>query len=86
MWILIFVSSWAKLSRLIRAQVYTLQLKPQSGRDLAPGKSHGIEQEVILKGVPVGKGHTVKMRFKISYQLDQEAREEQGTVPSLGIA
>lgn len=66
--------------------MYSLQLKPQSGRDLAPHKSNGIEQELVLNNVPVGKGNSVKMRFKVSYQLDQETKEEQGQVSSLGIA
>jgi ADP-ribosylation factor-binding protein GGA len=53
---------------------------------MAPNEAHGIQQEVILNGVPNGKGSSVKMRFKVSYQVDQAPKEEQGTVPSLGIA
>jgi ADP-ribosylation factor-binding protein GGA len=67
-------------------KAYTLQLRPQTGRDIGPGQKNAIQQEILLSGVPPGKGRSVKMRFKVSYQLDGQAREEQGTVPSLGIA
>lgn len=53
---------------------------------MAPKQTNGIQQEIILNGVPDGKGDSVKMRFKVSYQVDQASKEEQGTVPSLGIA
>jgi ADP-ribosylation factor-binding protein GGA len=68
------------------SQGYTLQLKPQSGRDMAPNEAHGIQQEVVLNGVPNGMGDSVKMRFKVSYRVEQAPKEEQGPVPSLGIA
>ena len=66
--------------------MYSLKLKPQTGRNIAPNQQNGIEQEIILTGVPLGKGSTVKMRFKVSYQRDTQPHEEQGNVPSLGIA
>ena len=54
---------------------------------MAPNQSRGIQQEVILNAVPTGKGNSVKMRFKVSYQIgQQQPKEEQGVVPSLGIA
>ncbi|KAF7504805.1 hypothetical protein GJ744_001738 [Endocarpon pusillum] len=65
---------------------YSLQLKPQSGRDMAGNEVYAIEQEVIVNGVPKGQGNLVKMRFKVSYQVDQLPQEEQGVVPPLGIA
>jgi ADP-ribosylation factor-binding protein GGA len=67
-------------------KAYTLQLRPQTGRDLKPGQKNGIQQEILLNGVPPGKGDSVKMRFKVSYHLNGKALEEQGTVPSLGIS
>ena len=67
-------------------KAYSLQLRPQTGRDLSPGQKIGVQQEILLSGVPSGKGNSVKMRFKVSYQLDGKPLEEQGTVPSLGIA
>lgn len=41
---------------------------------------------MLLDGIDVGKGNAVKMRFRVSYRLGQEAKEEQGMVPALGIA
>lgn len=64
---------------------YTLQLKPQSGRELAPKSERSLKQEILLNGVPEGKGNAVKMRFKVSYALNDQPQEEQGTVPSLGV-
>ncbi|KAJ5328209.1 hypothetical protein N7452_008599 [Penicillium brevicompactum] len=65
---------------------YTLQLRPQSGRDVAPQQQNGVQQEMLMDGIDVGKGNSVKIRFKVSYKLGGEAREEQGMVPALGIA
>ncbi|KAJ5406423.1 hypothetical protein N7465_007707 [Penicillium sp. CMV-2018d] len=65
---------------------YTLQLRPQSGRDIAPQQQNGVQQEMLIDGIDVGKGNSVKIRFKVSYKLGNEAREEQGMVPPLGIA
>lgn len=67
-------------------QGYSLQLKPQSGRDMTPNQQNGIRQDIILNGVEVGKGNSIKMRFKVSYKVDAEAKEEQGNVPPLGIS
>lgn len=66
-------------------KAYTLQLKPQSSRELAPQKRHAVQQEILLKGVPLGKGNQVKMRFKVSYEMNGQPQEQQGTVPPLGV-
>ncbi|OAL31482.1 hypothetical protein AYO22_01074 [Fonsecaea multimorphosa] len=65
---------------------YSLHLKPQSGRELAPNTHHSVQQEILLNGVPVGKGNQVKMRFKVSYELNGQAQEQQGNVPPLGVS
>ena len=39
-----------------------------------------------MDGIDVGKGNSVKIRFKVAYKLGGEAHEEQGMVPPLGIA
>ncbi len=65
---------------------YTLQLKPQSSRELTPNTRHAVQQEILLNGVPVGKGSQVKMRYKVSYELNGKPQEQQGTVPPLGIS
>jgi hypothetical protein len=65
---------------------YSLQLKTQSGREMPPNSNNSIQQEILLNGIPEGKGDTVKMRFKVSYEHNGQSREEQGNVPSLGIS
>jgi hypothetical protein len=65
---------------------YTLQLRPQSSRELAPATRHAVQQEILLNGVPAGKGSQVKMRFKVSYALDGQPQEQQGNVPPLGVS
>jgi hypothetical protein len=41
---------------------------------------------MALDGIDLGKGNSVKIRFKVSYKLGGQAREEQGMVPPLGVA
>ncbi|KAE8141982.1 VHS domain-containing protein [Aspergillus pseudotamarii] len=67
-------------------KAYNLQLRPQSGRDIAPLQVNGVQQEMLVSGVESGKGNSIKMRFKVSYRVGNEQKEEQGMVPSLGIA
>jgi ADP-ribosylation factor-binding protein GGA len=71
---------------LTARQAYTLQLRPQSGRDIGPLQQNGVQQEMLLNGVDAGKGNSVKVRFRVSYRLGAERKEEQGMVPPLGIA
>jgi ADP-ribosylation factor-binding protein GGA len=65
---------------------YSLNLQPQTGRILGPNQKNGVQQEILLSGVPPGKGGVVKMRFKMSFQSQGQTYDEQGDVPSLGIA
>ncbi|KAB8230744.1 VHS domain-containing protein [Aspergillus alliaceus] len=67
-------------------KAYTLQLRPQSGRDIAALQANGVQQEMLVSGVEAGKGNSIKMRFKVSYRVGNERKEEQGMVPPLGIA
>ncbi|KAI9822375.1 MAG: hypothetical protein M1827_000094 [Pycnora praestabilis] len=64
---------------------YSLQLEPQSGRNLLPHQRNGITQAIRLNGVERGKGNTVKLRWRASYKVGVELREEQGEISSLGI-
>lgn len=66
-------------------KTYHLQMKPQSSREVGPKSRHGVRQEILLNGVPVGKGNQVKMRFKVSYEMNGQAQEQQGNVPPLGV-
>ncbi|KZF24700.1 VHS domain-containing protein [Xylona heveae TC161] len=65
---------------------YSLKLEPQSGRSMQPHQRNGITQSIHLNGVERGKGNTVKLRWKASYREGIEFREEQGEIPSLGVA
>ncbi|EON67006.1 hypothetical protein W97_06122 [Coniosporium apollinis CBS 100218] len=73
-------------AELTCAQGFNLRLEPQSGRSLAPQQSNGITQTIRLLGVERGKGGAVKMRWKASYVLGSERREEMGEVAALGVA
>ena len=64
---------------------FTLNLKPQSGRNLQPNQIHGIQQTILVNGVARGQANNVKMRWKASYKIGGEAKQELGEVPSLGI-
>ncbi|KAH0538036.1 hypothetical protein FGG08_005348 [Glutinoglossum americanum] len=65
----------------------SLRLEPQSGRFLASNQKDGITQIINVNGVERGKGSTVKMRWKLSYNVAQsERREEQGEITALGVA
>lgn len=67
-------------------QGYTLKMEPQSGRRLQPNEQHGIRQTIHLNGVKYGDGTNVKMRWKLSYRLGAEMKNEDGMVPALGVA
>ncbi|KAJ0420605.1 VHS domain-containing protein [Aspergillus carlsbadensis] len=67
-------------------KAYTLHLRPQSGRDIAPLQTNGVQQEMLIDGIDLGKGNSVKIRFRVSYRIGNESKEEQGLVPALGVA
>ncbi|OAA49574.1 VHS domain-containing protein [Metarhizium rileyi] len=67
---------------------YELQLKPQSGRDLAPKQSHGVTQEVDIwhannRGQRV---ESVKMRWRATYKVGAEQKNEMGEIPEFSLA
>jgi hypothetical protein len=41
---------------------------------------------MLIDGIDLGKGNSVKIRFRVSYRIGNESKEEQGMVPTLGIA
>ncbi|OKL59063.1 hypothetical protein UA08_05613 [Talaromyces atroroseus] len=67
-------------------RAYHLRLNPQTGRDISPLQSAGVKQEMSIENVDPGKGNSVKIRFKVSYRIGGQAKEEQGMVPALGIS
>ncbi|KAI5294643.1 hypothetical protein KEM52_003540 [Ascosphaera acerosa] len=58
----------------------------KSGRDIAPNQQDGVRLEMLLSGIPPGKGSQVKLRYRVSYKLGNEPRESQGHVPPLGVS
>lgn len=70
------------------SQGYELQLKPQTGRDLAPKQSRGVTQEVqIWHAANRGqKVESVKLRWRAAYKVGGESRNEMGEVPEFTIA
>lgn len=67
-------------------KTYSLKLEPQSGRELGPKGSRPISQVIRLLGVEVGKGESVRMRWKLSYLMSGERKEEMGEVSGLGVS
>ena len=67
-------------------QQFRLQLIPQSGRTLQPNQQKGITQEIVIHDVPRGRTGLVKMRWKASWKVMGNAKQEQGEVPALTIA
>lgn len=62
-----------------------MQLQPQSGRNLSPNQIDGIKQAIRLQGVAPGKGSAVRMRWRASYVIGGQPREESGEVSNLGV-
>ncbi|TVY80627.1 putative ADP-ribosylation factor-binding protein [Lachnellula suecica] len=65
---------------------YSLKLQPQTGRRLQPREQAGVKQVIYLNGVEQGKGDSVKLRWKASYKVNEQQVNEQGEIPSLGLA
>ncbi|KAL9105002.1 MAG: hypothetical protein Q9163_000099 [Psora crenata] len=57
---------------------FSLNLAPQSGRTLQPKQRDGITQSILVQGVTRGQADSVKMRWKSSYKLAGDIRQEQG--------
>lgn len=67
-------------------QQYKLRLEPQSSRSLAPSQANGITQAIRLLEVPSGGAGGVKMRWKASYLVGGQKKDEMGEIGSLGIS
>lgn len=53
---------------------------------MQPNQKDAITQHIAINGVAHGQAGNVKMRWKASYKVAGDLRQEQGEVPSLGIA
>ncbi|KAL1871035.1 hypothetical protein VTK73DRAFT_2308 [Phialemonium thermophilum] len=67
---------------------FELQLQPQSGRTLAPNAAHGIRQvmEVWHMGNRTEKVESVRLRWRISYKVGGEVKNETGEIPEFRLA
>ncbi|KAI6748296.1 hypothetical protein HG530_015576 [Fusarium avenaceum] len=67
---------------------YELQLKPQTGRDLAPQQSRGITQEVQIwhAGNRAQKVTSAKLRWRAAYKIGEQAVNEMGEVTEFSLA
>ncbi|KAI0150783.1 ADP-ribosylation factor-binding protein GGA2 [Xylariaceae sp. FL1272] len=67
---------------------YELQLQPQSGRALKPMEPNGVRQamQVWHAGDKTKKVESAKLRWRVSYTLGGEEKQETGQVPEFGIA
>lgn len=63
----------------------TLQLNPQTGQTLLPNQRAGIEQQMYVEPVPEGSGNSVKIRWKLSYTLNSQVKNEAGEVTNMGV-
>lgn len=67
-------------------KAYSLQLQPQSGKNLPPQQPNAVIQNMLVQNVPQGKATSVRIRFKVYYVLGSAQQEEQGMISSLEIA
>ncbi len=68
-------------------QGFELQLKPQSGRGLAPKQSRGVTQaiEVWQAGDKSKKVESIKLRWRLSYQVGGLPMNEMGEIPEFSL-
>ncbi|KAL2151269.1 hypothetical protein VTH82DRAFT_6367 [Thermothelomyces myriococcoides] len=67
---------------------YELLLDPQSGRTLAPKQSRGITQSIKVRhaGNPTKKVESIKLRWRVSYKVGGELKQEMGEIPEFTVA
>ncbi|KAL2016880.1 hypothetical protein VTK56DRAFT_2880 [Thermocarpiscus australiensis] len=67
---------------------YELQLKPQSGRTLEPKQSRGVTQPISVwhAGSRERRVEAVKLRWRVSYKVAGELRQEMGEIPEFNVA
>ncbi|KAK2003036.1 VHS domain-containing protein [Colletotrichum falcatum] len=74
--------------QLAATKGYELGLRPQTGRLLAPSQSRGVTQfvEVWHAGDKNRKVESLKLRWRISYKVGAESKNEMGEIPEFSIA
>ncbi|KAF9873585.1 VHS domain-containing protein [Colletotrichum karsti] len=74
--------------QLAATKGYELQLKPQTGRALEPKQSRGVTQaaEVWHAGDKNRKVQSIKLRWRASYKVGSEQKNEMGEIQEFSIA
>jgi hypothetical protein len=69
-------------------QGYELELKPQSGRTLAPKQSRGVTQSINVwhSGDRTRKVDGIKLRWRVAYKVGAELKQEMGEIPEFTVA
>lgn len=77
-----------ELTLLTLRQGFELQLSPQSGRSLGPNEASGVVQtvEVWHAGDKNKKVESIKLRWRVSYRIGGEVKNEMGEIPEFGLA
>ncbi|KAK3689797.1 VHS domain-containing protein [Podospora appendiculata] len=67
---------------------YELQLQPQSGRSLEPRQAQGVTQAINVwhAGDRTRKVDAIKFRWRVSYKVGGEAKNEIGEIPEFSLA
>ncbi|KAK3985622.1 VHS domain-containing protein [Cladorrhinum sp. PSN332] len=68
---------------------YELQLNPQTGRNLAPKQSQGVKQAIKVwhtGGNKKQKVETIKLRWRVSYKVGSEVKQEMGEIAEFTVA
>jgi ADP-ribosylation factor-binding protein GGA len=63
-------------------------LKPQSGRTLEPKQVRGVTQYISVwhAGAKDRKVESVRLRWRVSYKLGGELKQEMGEIPEFSLA
>ena len=63
-------------------------MQPQTGRNLEPKQSRGVTQaiEVSHAGNKIMKVDGIKLRWRASYKLAGEAKQDVGEIPEFNLA
>ena len=74
--------------QLRQLQGYELQLSPQTGRSLAPKQSAGVTQSISVfrTNNKAEKVKSIKLRWRVSYKVGGEVRNEMGEIPEFSLA
>ncbi|KAK3319809.1 VHS domain-containing protein [Cercophora scortea] len=67
---------------------YELQLQPQSGRSLEPRQAQGVTQAINVwhAGDRTRKVDAIKFRWRVSYKVGGEGKNEIGEIPEFSVA